>query len=86
LLPSVITATTHVRPQLGSFHASDNGFFGREAAHATSKAGGRLPTVFGLDPGVKNIWNIVKYDETALDTPAQKKTSFFFERRRRSPC
>ena len=54
LLPSVITATTHVRPQWGSFHASDNGFFGREAAHATSKAGGRLPTVFGLDPGVKN--------------------------------
>ena len=71
LLPSVITATTHVRQQRGSFHASDHGFFGREAAHATAKAGGPMPTVFGLDPGVKNIWNIVKYDEAALDTPGE---------------
>ena len=33
LLPSVITATTHVRPQKGSFHASDHGFFGREGGN-----------------------------------------------------
>ena len=71
--PSYKTDTTHIQPREGPFHACTHGFFDRTSAHATHQAGGALPTVFGLDPGVKNLWNIVQYDEAASRTPSEAK-------------
>ena len=73
--PSYKTDTTHIQPREGPFHACTHGIFDRSSAHATHQvfAGGALPTVFGLDPGVKNLWNIVQYDEAASRTPSEAK-------------